>query len=196
MNSVQRWLDKLSVYLPLMVMALLASGSWWLVRSVPELLSPVANKAVRQTPDYRLSGFSVKSFDATGRLKREVSGESAQHLPAAQTLMIEQIRLQAESHNGAQIHAHADQGIANDDGSQVFLIGNAYAKQQPNNSHTLIQLRGERLLALPDEDRILSSDPVLISRDRDVFTADTMNINSSTGEHTLQGRVRATLAAP
>jgi lipopolysaccharide export system protein LptC len=56
-------------------------------------------------------------------------------------------------------------------------------------------LRGERLVALPDEDRVVSDDPVNITRDRDVFTANTMNFNSNTGEYVLQGRVRGTLAA-
>jgi hypothetical protein len=35
---------------------------------------------------------------------------------------------------------------------------------------------------------------VRITRDRDVFTANTMNFNSNTGEYVLQGRVRGTLA--
>jgi lipopolysaccharide export system protein LptC len=56
-----------------------------------------------------------------------------------------------------------------------------------------VELRGERLEALPDEDRLVSSDPVHITRDRDVFTAETMNFNSNTGEYLLQGRVRGTL---
>jgi lipopolysaccharide export system protein LptC len=40
----------------------------------------------------------------------------------------------------------------------------------------------------------VSTDPVQITRDRDVFTAETMNFNSSTGEYELQGRVRGNLA--
>ena len=80
MSVFRRLLDQLSVYLPLIMMALLASGSWWLVRSAPELLTPTANKPVRQDPDYRLADFSVKSFDITGRMTREVSGDKAQHL--------------------------------------------------------------------------------------------------------------------
>ena len=43
MNRLRQLLDRLSIYLPLIVMALLASGSWWLVRSVPTLITPEAN---------------------------------------------------------------------------------------------------------------------------------------------------------
>jgi lipopolysaccharide export system protein LptC len=181
------------VYLPLIVMALLASGSWWLVRSVPGLLTSETPKPVRQDPDYRLADFSVKSFAASGRMTREVFGATAQHFPAAEALHIDQVRIYAENDKGARMNAHAAQGIAADDGSQLTLIGKAYAIQHPQDKRPPLELRGERLVALPDENRVLSADPVQINRGRDVYTADTMNFNSSTGEHNLQGRVRATL---
>lgn len=194
MNWVRRLLDKLSVYLPMVVMALLASGSWWLVRSVPELLTQTANKTVRQEPDYRLADFSVKSFDTHGRLTREVSGDTAQHYPATEALHIAQVRIYAQGESGTQMNARAMQGIATDDGKQVTLIGDAYAIQPPHDTTPQVELRGARLVALPDEDRVVSADPVHITRGRDVFTAETMDFNSNTGEYLLQGRVRGTLA--
>ena len=193
MNFARRLLDKLGVYLPLIVMALLASGSWWLVRSMPELTTPSAKKAVRQEPDYRMGYFSVKSFDENGHMTREITGEKAQHYPATETLNIEQIRIQAESEAGVKMNARATQGIATDDGKQVALIGNAYAIRHAHGTSPKLELRGDRLVALPDEDRVVSSDPIYITRARDVFTADTMDFNSNTGEYLLKGRVRGTL---
>ena len=192
--KLRRLLDALSVYLPLIVLALLASGSWWLVRSVPSLINPEALKAVRQDPDYRLADFSVKSFDADGRVTREVTGEKAQHFPATEDLHIEEVRIFAQSDGGARMNALAKQGIATDDGAKVTLIGDAHAIKHAQADRPQMELRGERLVALPDEDRVVSDDPVNITRDRDVFTANTMNFNSNTGEYVLQGRVRGTLA--
>ena len=40
MNSwlaLRRALDRLTLYLPLLVMSVLAMGSWWLVRSMPDI---------------------------------------------------------------------------------------------------------------------------------------------------------------
>lgn len=193
MNFARRLLDKLSVFLPFIVMALLASGSWWLVRSMPVLTAPTGNKAVRQEPDYRLGYFSVKSFDESGRMIREITGEKAQHYPASETLEIEQIRIEAESKAGEKMNARAAQGIATDDGKQVTLIGDAYAIRHAQGTSPKLALRGDRLVVLPDEDRVVSSDPIYITRDRDVFTADTMDFNSNTGEYELKGRVRGTL---
>ena len=193
MNFARRLLDKLSVYLPMIVMALLASGSWWLVRSAPELLMPAVNKAVREEPDYRLENFTVKSFDVSGRMTREVSGDKAQHYPASETLDIEQIRIYAENETGKILNARSRQGLATDDGKQVTLIGDASAIRQAFDTSPQLELRGQRLVALPDDDRVVSSDPVQITRDRDVFTAQTMDFNTNTGEYLLKGRVQGTL---
>jgi lipopolysaccharide export system protein LptC len=191
--KLRRLLDALSLYLPLIVVAMLASGSWWLVRSIPALTSPEANKPVRQEPDYRLSDFSVKSFNATGQMTREITGKKAQHFPATENLQIEEIRIFAQNDNGSRMSAQALQGVASDDGTQVTLVGQAQTIQHAQENRPQIELRGERLVALPDEDRVLSDDPVHITRGRDVFTANTMNFNSNTGEYVLQGRVRGTL---
>jgi lipopolysaccharide export system protein LptC len=191
--KLRRLLDALSLYLPLIVVAMLASVSWWLVRSIPALTSPEANKPVRQEPDYRLSDFSVKSFNATGQMTREITGKKAQHFPATENLQIEEIRIFAQNDNGSRMSAQALQGVASDDGTQVTLVGQAQTIQHAQENRPQIELRGERLVALPDEDRVLSDDPVHITRGRDVFTANTMNFNSNTGEYVLQGRVRGTL---
>lgn len=190
----RRLLDALSVYLPMIVLALLALGSWWLVRSMPTIASPAALKVARQAPDYRLADFSVKTFDASGRMTREVTGEAAQHYPASQELHIEQVRIFAQDEKGQRMNAQATQGIATDDGKQVTLIGDAYAIRHPQANSAKVELSGQRLVALTEEDRVVSTDPVQITRDRDVFTAETMNFNSSTGEYELQGRVRGNLA--
>jgi len=191
--KLRRLLDALSLYLPMIVLALLACGSWWLVRSMPSLSSPPTHKPERQDPDYRLSDFSVKSFDTTGQMTREVAGKSAQHFPATEELHIEQIRIFAQNDRGGRMNAQAQQGIASDDGAKVTLLGQAQAIKHSQADLPQIELRGERLVALPDEDRIESLDPVNITRDRDVFTANAMSFNSNTGEYVLQGRVRGVL---
>lgn len=193
--KLRRLLDALSVYLPLIVLALLASGSWWLVRSMPTLSSPEANKPMRQDPDYRLRDFSVKSFNEKGQLTRELTGKTAQHFPATQNLHIEEIRIFALNESGGRLNAQAQQGIASDDGAQVTLSGQAQAIKQPQGGRPQIELRGERLVALPDEERVVSNEPVHITRGRDVFTANTLDFNINTGEYALQGRVRGTLLA-
>ncbi|MFM1924875.1 MAG: hypothetical protein RIT44_681 [Pseudomonadota bacterium] len=194
MSLLRQLLDRLSTYLPLIVMALLASASWWLVRSVPTLMAPATQKPVRQEADYRLANFSAKTFDATGRLTREISGDKAQHYPATEDMHIAQVRIFAANEQGSTMNARAQQGVATDDGKKVTLTGDAVAIRPAFNSSPRIELKSDRMVALPEEDRVVSDDPVRIVRDRDVFTAASMDFNSNTGFYDLRGRVRGTLA--
>lgn len=192
--AVRRTVDRLTLYLPLAVMALLAMGSWWLVRSMPDMVYADDNKPVRKEPDYRLEQFWVKSFDASGRMTREIGGDAGRHYPEADELHIDKVRIRAESEKGVKIHANALTGIATGDGERVTLIGQALVVREADAQSPRTELSGERLLALPKQERLLSSDPVRITRLRDVFTAQTLNFNSQTGEYQLEGRVRGLLA--
>jgi lipopolysaccharide export system protein LptC len=195
MNLLRRLLDRLSLYLPLILMGFLALGSWWLVRSMPERVSPDKSKPLRQEPDYRLHQFWVKSFDSTGRMTREVGGDTARHYPAVDEMHIDNVRIFAESEKGVKIRAQALSGVATGDGERVTLMGQALVVREADAQSPRTELHGERLLALTQQERLLSSDPVRITRDRDVFTAQTLNFNSQTGEFLLEGRVRGLLAA-
>ena len=197
MNHVgllRRLLDQLSVYLPLILMGILALGSWWLVRSMPDMVYADDNKPVRKEPDYRLEQFWVKSFDANGRMTREIGGDAGRHYPETDALHIDKVRIHAQSAQGVKIHASALTGIATGDGERVTLIGQAQVIREADSQSPRTELHGERLLALPKQERLLSSDPVHITRLRDVFTAQTLNFNSQTGEYQLDGRVRGLLA--
>ena len=192
--AFRRLLDRLSVYLPLILMGFLALGSWWLVRSMPAIVYADENKPVRKEPDYRLENFSVKSFDKTGRMTREVIGDKGRHYPDVDEMHIDRVRIYAESDTGVKLNAHALNGVATGDGERVTLLGQAMAVRSADANSPRMELRGERLLALVKEEKLLSSDPVEITRDKDVFNALTMNFNSKSGEYLLDGRVRGVLA--
>ncbi|OYU32653.1 MAG: LPS export ABC transporter periplasmic protein LptC [Comamonadaceae bacterium PBBC2] len=193
-GMIRRLIDRLSLYLPLILMGFLALGSWWLVRSMPSIIYADENKPVRKEPDYRLENFSVKSFDKTGRMTREVLGDKGRHYPDVDEMHIDQVRIYAESDTGVKINAKALNGVATGDGERVTLIGQAVAIRAADANAPRMALRGERLLALVKEEKLLSSDPVEITRDKDVFNALTMNFNSKSGEYILDGRVRGVLA--
>jgi hypothetical protein len=54
-------LDHLSIYLPVILMGVLALGTYWLVRTTPVFRRP--QQAPRHEPDYFMRDFAVKTFD-------------------------------------------------------------------------------------------------------------------------------------
>lgn len=191
---LRRTLDRLTIYLPLILFGLLALGSWWLVRSMPELLPPGTDKLLRVEPDYRLEKFTVMSFDASGRMTREISGQSATHFPAKQELHIQNIRIFAENELGTRLQAQARMGVSKEPEQQVDLTGNVFAVRAADKKGPRMTLKGEAVTALMDEERLVASVPVEIVRGGDVFTSETMNFDTRNGHYELQGRVKSVLS--
>jgi lipopolysaccharide export system protein LptC len=194
--------DRLTIYLPVLLMGVLALGTYWLARTTPAFTGgPAALRPEKHEADYFLRGFSVKSFDVTGRLKTEVQGTEARHYPDTDTTEIEQPHIVSYTINGAVIVATARRAISNADGSQVQLIGNAVvirdAKDPKGQPAPRIELRGEFLDAFMDQERVKSHLPVTIKRgDGDVFTADSMNYSNLDRLMDLSGNVHGTLQPP
>ena len=197
MNAFRRALDRLALYLPAILMAIFALGSWWLVRSLPSFFNETTSPSVRHEPDYFLNHFSVKTFDSRGRLMRELSGEHAQHFPDTDTLDIQKVQMRGHSQEGQHVNAVADQALANGDGSQVTLVGNVHISQPASTSanglRAATEMRSQEIKAFVKEERLVSDVPVELRRGQDLFTAEKMQMNSKTGEYELSGRVRGTV---
>lgn len=197
-SIVRRGWEGVSLYLPVILMGFLALGTWWLVRNAPQPVAAQAASAPRHEADYFMSDFSVKNFDASGRLQSEVQGGLARHFPDTDTLEIDSVRMRSVAPNGRLTRASAKRALSNADGSEVQLFGNAVVTREalvtPAGAvQPPLEFRGEFLHAWPQIERVTSHQPVKITRGRDQFTADTMDYDNLEQVLQLRGRVRGTL---
>lgn len=195
---LRRAWERLSLYLPVVLMGVLAFGTYWLVRSTPLLQPPGKETPARHEPDYFMRKFSVKTFDATGRLKSEVLGADARHYPDTDTLEIEQVRIRSFSAEGRLTTATANHALTNGDASEVQLFGDAQVVREPmedkaGQRQPRLEFRGEFLHAFMNTERVKSHKPVELLRGNDRFTADTMDFDNLDRVMQLQGRVKGTL---
>jgi lipopolysaccharide export system protein LptC len=193
--------DRFLLYVPLVFMVVLALGSYWLVRIAPASSGPAPKRTVGHTPDYFMSEFSVRSYDATGRVRTEVLGDKARHYPDTQFLEIDNIRIRSVDAQGRLTTATALQGLTNEDTSEVQLIGNAVvvreAQIDPSGKPTpRMEYRGEFLHAFMNLEQVKSHKPVELIRGRDRFSADTLDFDNVEQVLDLQGHVRGILAPP
>ncbi|WP_296510247.1 LPS export ABC transporter periplasmic protein LptC [Rhodoferax sp.] len=191
--------ERLMLYLPVLVMGVLALGTYWLVRSTPVPEPAVAERVRGHEPDYFMEGFSVKTFDASGQLRSEVMGRVAKHFPDTKWLEIDAIRIRSFDTKGRLTTASAERGLANEDGSEVQLLGNALvirealAAQGASPGQPRSEYRGEFLHAFMDTEQVKSHKPVELRRGQDVFTANSLEFDNVQQTIRLQGRVRGTL---
>jgi lipopolysaccharide export system protein LptC len=90
-----RLLDLVSAYLPLLMMAGLALGTWWLLRNAPSVDEPRAAVAPRHEADYVMTRFVVQRFGSDGALRTQIEGDRLRHFPDDDTLEIDQARIRA-----------------------------------------------------------------------------------------------------
>jgi lipopolysaccharide export system protein LptC len=199
MMSVLReaW-DRSLLYFPLISMGLLASGTYWLVRSTPQVSGPAVQKVARHESDYFMENFSVRTFDATGRVRTEVWGAKASHYPDTLWLEVDDIRVRSFDQQGRLTTATAQHGLTNEDSSEMQLIGHAVVVREadtskPDSTAPRMEYRGEFLHAFMNTERVRSHKPVEFLRGKDRFSADSMEFDNVEQTLQLNGRVRATL---
>lgn len=191
--------DRVSIYLPVILMGLLALGTYWLARNTPTFSSPGVERAPTHEPDYFLRNFSVKSFDAAGRLKTEIHGAEARHYPDTDTTEIDNPRIRSYNQKGALTVATAKRALSNADGTEVQLMGDAVVTRTTFDAagkpQEPMEIRGEFLHAFMDTEQVRSNQPVKLTRGDDVFVGDSMVYDNLDRVLVLEGRVRGTLRA-
>ncbi len=189
--------DQLSIYLPVLLMALLALASYWVLRHAPK---PDADRPARGTPsgpDYVMRDFALRSYFPDGRLKSEVFGREARHFPARGELEIEQARLRSLDPNGRLTQAEAQLVISDDAQAQYRLQGQVVVVREPapgaNSRRTTFQ--GQQLQLDTVAGTIRSDLPVTVLHGDDRLQADTLRYQDGERTASFQGRVKATLVA-
>lgn len=194
---VRRAWDHVAIYLPLMLMGLMAMSTYWLVRNTPDALQDDLVAAPRHVPDYFMRDFSVRVFDATGQLKSEITGAEARHFPDTDTLEIDRPNIRTYSREGRLTVAQAGRAVTNADGSEVQLFDKAVVvRDGPNKNDAKVrtELRSDFFHIVVNTEEIRTHLPVELTRgDNDKFSADKMTYDNLSRTLELKGRVRGVM---
>ena len=198
-HLIRRTADQLAVYLPVMLMGVLALGSYWLVRNAPVPKATAADRVLTHEADYFLRKFSVKTFSPDGKLKNELFGALAKHYPDTDTIEIDKVRIHNFNELGRLTTiTSANNAISNGDNSEVQLYGDAKSIRESavDASGVLqpkLEIKGEFLHAFVNEERLKSHLPVTIRRGNSEISADSLEYDNLSRIANMQGRVKAVI---
>lgn len=195
----RHWADQITVYLPVLLMGLLALASYWLLRATPPPPEPAAARAVTSEPDYFMRRFSVKVFDANGVLVNEVFGSEARHRPDTDQLEVDQARIRVVGEDGLVTTAAARHVLSNSARTEFLLEGDAVVVRE---GRTLadgslvprLEFQGEQLRVFTDPQRLMSEQPVTVLRGNDRLQSDTLDYVDAERVALMRGRVRVRFA--
>jgi lipopolysaccharide export system protein LptC len=191
-----RLLDVGSAYLPLLLMAALAAGTWWLVRDAPVADVHHAAVPLRHDADYVMTNFVVQRFAVDGSLRTQIEGRQLRHYPDNDTLEIDDARIRAIGDNGTVTLASAKRALANGDGSEVQLIGDARVTRPADGKEEEIQFRSEFLHAFRNVEQVRSNQPVVVTQGSSVVHAEGMEYDNLSRIVDLKGHSTATFMPP
>jgi lipopolysaccharide export system protein LptC len=199
LRALRLKVEYLSIYMPVLLMALLALGSYWLLRATPSASGPVAERAVVHDPSDVMLGFSVRTYGPGGALKTEVFGQEARRFPDDNSMEMDQARVRSFSPLGVLTTAQASSVWTNAGHEEYVLKGQAVVVREaatlPSGQQLeRLEFQGEQLHVFAQEERVSSSSPVLLIRGRNRVTANQMDWSERDRVGHLTGRVRATLA--
>ena len=189
-----RVVDTVSTYLPVLLMAVLALGTWWLVKNTPVLDNERQVAPPRHEPDYTMRQFTVQRFAAAGTLKVQIEGEELRHYPDTDTLEIDNPRIRATGPDGRITLASAKHALSNGDGSEVQLSGAARVVREAHDDDEALEFRGEFLHAFLATERVRSHLPVIVTQGSTEIRADGMSYDNLSRVVEFKGRVRAVLS--
>ena len=189
----------LSNYLPLLLMAFLASGTWWLVENTPLLGDPGKPAPLRHVPDYRMANFEIQRIGADGRLNVQIAGAELRHYPDTDTVEIDQARIRAIAPDGTLAIAEAKRAISNGDGSDLQLLGDVRLRRlAPNsgeNGPALMEVRGEFLQALANSEVLRSHLPVTIRQGGATLNTQNFEYRHLTGQVSFSGKTQGQITS-
>ncbi len=181
----------LSSYLPLLLMALLAASTAWLVKHTPQASAPAGMRAPREAPDYSMTGFAIVRFAPDGSEALRIAGDVLHHYPATDELEIDGVRIHAVAPDGRRTDAVARRALAKGDGSEVTLLGGAQVRSQIDGEDALL-VQGEVLHALLRLQKLRSDLPVQVRRGNTETRAGGLDYDHKARQLRLLGPVRAT----
>lgn len=186
-----RLLDTLSSYLSLLMMALLALGSWWLVTNTPPVEAPRVKAPLTHEPDYTMREFLVQRFTPQGTLRAQIEGDTLRHYPDTDTFEVDNPKVRAWAADGGVTDASAKRALSNADASEVQLFGDARVTRLPTATDEGLTFRGEFLHAFLKTERVRSDQPVTFTRGAAVIRADSFTYDNIERIVEMKGHVRA-----
>ena len=184
-----------SAYLPMLLMALLAASTWWLVKNTPVFNTSPSPVAARHEPDYTMTRFSVQRFAPGGAGQARIEGDTLRHYPDSDTVEIDNARIRAIAADGRVTLASATRALSNADGSEVQLLGGAHVVREAPEKEQEIHFRGEFLQAFLNTERVRSHLPVTVTRGATQVRADAVDYDNLSGVIRFSGRMRGVFEA-
>lgn len=182
--------------LPLLLMAIVAGSTFWLVQLNSPQEDAKRSLVKRHEPDYYMERFSATELAEDGSTKMRFTGVKMLHYEDDQTYDVTTPAMRAYEPDRPPVTANADRGVMNAEGSIIDLYGNAFIVRQAGadaSKDPRMTAASQYFQLLVNDDIVKTDKPVQLTRGPSVMTANGLIFNNVTREVQLLGNVRGTI---
>lgn len=176
-----------SLWLPLLILLLLALLSFWIERSVQVV--PGEGRAARSDPEGIMENFDALRTDAMGRPHYRLSAARLKHYSGSRLTELESPRFVQIDPLAGEVSATARQATVSADGSEVDLRGDVRVVRAAHAGQSAMSLRTARLLVFPGQDLLRAPGAVDLADDTVTVRAGAMQYDARRRTIQLTGRV-------
>jgi len=182
--------------LPLLLMAIVAGATFWLVQLNSPREDVEQSRIKRHEPDYWVENFSATELAVDGSTKIRFTGVKMIHYEDDQTYDVTTPAMRAYQPDRPPVTANAKRGVMNAEGSIIDLYGDAFIVRQAGvdpAKDPRMTAASQYFQLLVNDDIVKTDKAVQLTRGPSVMTANGLIFNNVTREVQLLGNVHGTI---
>ncbi len=187
--------DRLVTWSPLILLALLASMSFWLDHKVqPQARRP--DGSTRHDPDFMIEGFSAVKMNPDGTRRYALAAKNLIHYPDDNSTELTLPRLVYFDYERAPVTVRSETAESMQGGDNVYFHGNVQIIRSAFGTNAELGIFTSYLHVIPDKDLAKTDKPVRMVEGPSTANSVGLEFNNATHEIKLLSEVKASYAAP
>ena len=174
------------------LLALLAGLSFWLKKAV-EPPSDAPSAKTRHEPDAIAENFTIRQYDAAGRVARRLSAPYMEHFPDDDSSVLKSPKLVRHKLDTPDMTLTGDRARVTSKGETVFLEDNVVATRAATADRQQLVARMPDLTVKPNDGVAYTASPVEITEGPSWMKGIGMHIDNDTSTFKLQSEVTGLL---
>jgi lipopolysaccharide export system protein LptC len=186
--------DRIAPIAAILLLIIVVGTSYWYARMmrIPRAAPPPAPG----TPDVVVERVVITQFDVHGVARNKLFAERLTHFEENDNVELASPRLVSLRPDQPQVDARARRARIENAGERVHMLGSVLLTRAATSNEPALRLSTEYLLALPDQDRFSTDQPVEMQRGPSTINAHSMVYDNIARVIDFQGDVRANFIAP
>ncbi len=182
--------DRLITWSPLILLALLASMSFWLDRKVQPSAQRPDGKS-RHDPDFIVEGFSAVQMNPDGTRRYALSAKRMEHFPDDNSTLLQLPRLTYFDQETAPLTIRSETAEAVQGGNDVFFREDVQIIRAAHAGNAELGVFTSFLHVIPDQDIARTDKPVRMVEGNSTASSVGLEFNNATRQIRLLSEVKA-----